>query len=60
MDSIYFDNASTSFPKSKKVLESISDFIKNTDGSYNRSESTEESDYIFETRRKLAELIGVK
>lgn len=60
MDSIYFDNASTSFPKSKKVLESISDFIQNTDGSYNRTESTEESDYIFETRRKLAELIGVK
>lgn len=56
---IYFDNASTSFPKPEMVRKGVADLIENTTGSSMRTANTEKTDIIFETRKKLAKLLSV-
>lgn len=47
---MYFDNAATSFPKPKKVIEGVEKVLVNSSGSYNRSSDTELGDLIYSTR----------
>lgn len=53
---IYFDNASTSFPKPKVVIEGISDFMYNFGGNAGRGSSSSSftsSKIVYECREKL-------
>lgn len=56
---IYFDNASTSFPKPEIVKKGVANLIENSTGSSMRTANTEKTDIIFETRKKLAKLLNV-
>jgi len=49
---IYFDNASTSFPKPTEVIDGVHNLITNASGNAMRTTSTEDTDIVFETRKK--------
>lgn len=57
---IYFDNASTSFPKPTEVIDGVHNLITNASGNAMRTTSTEDTDIVFETRKKMAKLLNVK
>jgi len=59
---IYFDNAATSYPKPKEVLEAIIDFTENIGASPGRSGhrlSIEAGRILYQCRENLAELFNV-
>lgn len=56
---VYLDNGSTSFPKPEYVLKKTFKAISENYGSSMRSSSTENNDIIYETRKKLANLMNV-
>ena len=59
---IYIDNAATSYPKPKEVLEAIIDFMNNIGGSPGRSGhrlSIEAGRILYQCRESLAELFNV-
>ncbi len=59
---IYFDNAATSYPKPKEVLEAIINFTNNIGGSPGRSGhrlSIEAARILYQCRENLAELFNV-
>jgi len=59
----YFDNASTSWPKSPEVAHAMSDFLLKTGGTYGRAAYQRvyrTSAMIEECRNELAEVMGVK
>lgn len=61
--SIYLDNAATSFPKPESVYKKVMDVMMNcgasaSRGSYNKA--VEASRYLYNTRKLLGELFGVK
>ncbi|HHU65183.1 aminotransferase class V-fold PLP-dependent enzyme [Streptococcus sp.] len=56
---MYFDSAATSFPKPKEVKKAISNFFEQELGSFQRTD-TENSDFIYETRRKLSDFFNVE
>ncbi len=58
---IYFDNAATSYPKPKEVLEAIIDFTENIGASPGRSGhrlSIEAGRILYQCRENLAELFN--
>lgn len=58
---IYLDNAATSFPKPKEVIQKLNDFVLNIGGNPGRSGhnlSLEAARIIFEAREKLTGFIG--
>ncbi len=60
---LYFDNASTSFPKPKIVIDSVNNFISNIGASANRGHyklSLESSKILFECRESLCNLFNYK
>ncbi|OPX83849.1 MAG: putative cysteine desulfurase [Pelotomaculum sp. PtaB.Bin104] len=60
---IYSDNAATSFPKPKSVLEAMSDYFFNMGGNTGRSghkKALEASELVFNTREYLAQLFNIK
>lgn len=57
---IYFDNASTSYPKPDIVKKGVTELINSSTGSSMRTASTEKTDIIFETRQKIANLLNIK
>lgn len=60
---LYFDNASTSFPKPNSVIKSINNFILNIGASPNRGHyesSIESSKIMFECREELGRLFNYK
>ncbi len=60
---IYLDNATTSFPKAPGVKESVVKFLENIGASAGRSGhslSIESGRILYQTRKALAELIGLK
>ncbi len=62
-NTIYFDNAATSFPKPEKVVEGVADFLHRAAGNPGRSAhrlSVEAGEVVFEAREKLAALFGIK
>lgn len=56
---MYFDNAATSYPKPQVVKEAVRDFFNEEKGSFQRTD-TENSDFIFKTREKIAKLLNVE
>lgn len=56
---MYFDNAATSYPKPQVVKQAVIDFLYEEKGSFQRTD-TENSDFILETRAKLAKLLNVE
>ena len=50
---IYFDNASTSFPKPVEVIQGVQSLMENSSGNAMRTTSTEKTDIVFEIRKKL-------
>lgn len=56
---MYLDNASTSYPKPDCVKNGILNFFSNGEGSFSRSYSTEDIDFIYSTRKKLAHLLNI-
>ena len=55
---IYFDNASTTFPKPKKVIDSIYNYMVNIGGNANRSSSSnslETSKILYNCRNKVSD-----
>ncbi len=61
--SIYFDNASTSYPKPECVFEAMKYYCKNIGANAGRSahrRSVYASKLVFETRESIAGLIGAK
>ncbi|MBA5934512.1 aminotransferase class V-fold PLP-dependent enzyme [Weissella confusa] len=57
---IYFDNASTSFPKPVEVIQGVQSLMENSSGNAMRTTSTEKTDIVFETRKKIAKPFNVK
>ena len=60
---IYFDQAATSFPKPKAVLEAMADYFYNIGGNVGRSahkQALGASEIVFDTRELLAELFKIK
>jgi cysteine desulfurase family protein len=60
---IYFDNASTSWPKPPQMIAAMKDFIDNIGGNPGRSGHTRSfaaGDIVEDTRRKIARLFGVR
>jgi len=60
---IYFDNAATSFPKPKAVIEAMEDYFFNIGGSTGRSGhrmAVKASELVFNTREQLAQLFKIK
>lgn len=60
---IYFDNAATSFPKPKAVIEAMEDYFFNIGGSTGRSGhkmAIKASELVFNTRELLAQLFKIK
>jgi len=58
---IYLDNAATSFPKPKRTVERLNDFIGNIGGNPGRSGHTlslEAARIIFEAREKMTRFVG--
>ena len=63
MPEIYFDNAATSYPKPESVYETVYKFMKDIGASSGRGayrKALEADRMIYETRRKIANLFGVK
>jgi len=63
MPKIYFDNAATSYPKPESVYETVYKFMKDIGASSGRGayrKALEADRMIYETRRKIANLFGVK
>jgi len=63
MPEIYFDNAATSYPKPESVYETVYKFMKDVGASSGRGayrKALEADRMIYETRRKIANLFGVK
>jgi len=63
MPEIYFDNAATSYPKPESVYESIYKFMKEIGASSGRGayrKALEADRIIYETRRKIGRLFGIK
>ncbi|MEG1664011.1 MAG: aminotransferase class V-fold PLP-dependent enzyme [Mucinivorans sp.] len=59
---LYFDNASTSFPKSPKVAAAMSDFLTHCGGTYGRAHyarAVEASVQVEQCRDRLANLMGL-
>ncbi len=59
---IYLDNAATTFPKPKSVIDAVSDFMKNCGGNPSRGGhalSELSGEKIFLCREELASLIGI-
>jgi len=59
---IYFDNAATSFPKPKEVVNSIVEYITGVGGNRGRSGhelSIKSGEIVFDTREKIADFFGV-
>lgn len=59
---IYFDNAATSFPKPKVVLEAMQNYFYNIGGSAGRSAhklTVKASELIFEAREQLGQLFNI-
>lgn len=56
---MYFDNAATSYPKPQVVKEAVRDFFNEEKRSFQRTD-TENSDFIFKTREKIAKLLNVE
>ena len=59
---IYFDNAATTFPKPKCVLDAVSDCLKHYCGNPGRSShklSIKTSEKIYETREKISSFLGI-
>lgn len=56
---MYFDNAATSYPKPQVVKQAVIDFFNEENGSFQRTD-TENSDFIFKTREKIARLLNVE
>lgn len=57
---IYFDNASTSYPKPEEVVNGVNELICNSAGSSMRTANTEKVDIIFKTRELVANILNVK
>ena len=60
---IYFDNATTSYPKPDCVLSAMGNYFKNIGANSGRSArrlTQEASRMVFETRENIAKLIGAK
>jgi len=60
---IYFDNAATSFPKPKAVIEAMENYFFHMGGSTGRSGhkmAMEASELVFNTREHLAQLFNIK
>lgn len=60
---VYFDNASTSYPKPECVVNAIRDYVKNIGVNAGRSayqRAVEAARIVFETRELLARLIGAE
>ncbi|WP_026944124.1 aminotransferase class V-fold PLP-dependent enzyme [Helicobacter rodentium] len=60
---IYLDNAATTFPKAPGVKEAVSEFLENIGASAGRSGhslSIESGRILFQTRKSLADLVGLK
>lgn len=60
---IYLDNAATTFPKAPGVKEAVSEFLENIGASAGRSGhslSIESGRILFQTRKALADLVGLK
>jgi len=60
---IYLDNAATSYPKPKCVIEAMKDYLENIGANAGRSayqRSIQASRLVFETREAVAKLIGAK
>ncbi|MDD3653426.1 MAG: aminotransferase class V-fold PLP-dependent enzyme [Desulfotomaculaceae bacterium] len=60
---IYFDNAATSFPKPKAVIEAMENYFFNMGGTTGRSGhkmALEASELVFNTRESLAQLFNIK
>ena len=63
MPKIYFDNAATSYPKPESVYETVYKFMKDIGASSGRGayrKALEADRMIYETRRKIANLFGVR
>lgn len=63
MNNIYFDNAATTFPKPKSVIDSLSNYYIYCGASAGRggySSSMEAGGIVYSARRKLSQLVGVK
>ncbi len=60
---IYFDNASTTYPKPKEVLEAFNSYYTTCGANIGRSShnaSKDAGEMLFEVRKKVARLMGVK
>ncbi len=60
---IYFDNAASSFPKPKNVINDVSRFIRNNGANPGRSghePAMEAAGVVFDTRNEIAKMFGVK
>lgn len=63
MDSIYFDNSATTYPKPESVISGITDYLTNNGSNPGRSAhrgSIEAGMMLFQTRQLLSNLYGVK
>lgn len=59
---IYFDNAATSFPKPREVLERVAKYVKSSCGNPGRSShklAAIAADEVFSAREKVAEFLGL-
>lgn len=61
MKSVYFDNASTSWPKAPGVTDAMTDFMENIGcntgrGTYRRAFSVSRT--VYDAREKLCRLLG--
>ncbi|MCK5074768.1 MAG: aminotransferase class V-fold PLP-dependent enzyme [Calditrichia bacterium] len=62
-DFIYFDNAATSFPKPKKVVDAVVDYMVNIGANPGRSGhdlSIKAGKIVFNARKSVAKLFGLK
>ena len=62
METIYFDNAATSWPKPPEIIAAMQNYVQNIGGSPGRSGhrmSIEAARIIFAAREKLAELFNI-
>ncbi|MDO3379355.1 aminotransferase class V-fold PLP-dependent enzyme [Geoalkalibacter halelectricus] len=62
-DGIYFDNAATTFPKPRVVVDAVQDYLTRVGANAGRSGhylSQQSGELVFRTRRALAGLFGLK
>jgi len=63
MQTIYFDNAATSWPKPQSVTQAITSFLDNSGGNPGRSGhrlALQAGEIVLECREQLAEMFGIK